>query len=385
MNTDFPQQAQRSAVCYRQWREGKAINGYYRDTDGTLFYVGEPLKWEQPAVRLLDGKRIEMNTTGTDDVQIGDNEPGKALSLERLQSRIYDALHTQFPTSLADQPVALTDYYVDEMFDEYVVISAGGVHWKITYADDGETVTFAPRDEWQKVKEERNWIDTKNALKAVSKTADTLTVANYIVLFDVRDLEGIEPLGTDIMWHNRDGSRGEYFTKSTELESSYTATGQIHLDYEHGAGKQMDGTDAPGRDDILGYVDWSTKRVDTRGVWVERAINRHNAYARWIETLIDAGIVGTSSEPVQADVQKADDGSITRWPLHRDTLTITPMEWRNKTENVIQAFKALGLLAPDDSEPEPEHETSPEADTSAVDVAKAKARAQQILLSLMEE
>jgi len=240
-----------------------------------------------------------------------------------------------------------------------------------------------------------------NALKAISQTDDELRVGNYIVLFDGRDLEGIKPGSTEVVWRNPDGSRGEFFTKSTDLESSYTATGRVHLDYEHGMGKRIDGDGAPGRDDILGYVDWTTKRVDDRGVWVERALNRHNEYMRWVETLIEAGVVGTSSEAVEGGVEKSADGSIVRWPLRRDTLTITPMEWRNKTENVVQAFKALGVPVPSDNQPvaepepateatpSPEPEASPEADAAtqqraAVDVAKARARLQLFKLSLEE-
>jgi len=275
-NADFPDQEQRSAVCYRQWREEKAID-----------------------------------STGTDDAQTDSTTPA------------------------------------------------------------GPTVT--------------------NALKAVSATADELRVANYIVLFGGRDLEGIQVGGTEIVWRNPDGSRGEYFTKSTDLESPYTATGRLYLDYEHGKGKRIDGPGAPGRDDVLGYVDWSTKRVDDRGVWVERAINRHNAYAKWIETLINAGIVGTSSEAVEEGVEKATDGAIVKWPLERDTLTITPMEWRNKSENIIRAFKALGIELPaldnTEAEPEPTQEASPEVEDggpSAVDVAKAKVRLQRFFFSLEE-
>jgi len=222
-----------------------------------------------------------------------------------------------------------------------------------------------------------------NELKAINRTDDELRVGNYIILFGGRDLEGVKPLSTEVVWRNPDGSRGEFFSKSVDLESAYTATGRIHLDYEHGLGKQVDAPDAPGRDDVLGYVDWETKRVDDRGVWVERALNRHSSYMRWVEQLIDAGVVGTSSEAVESDVQKAADGSILRWPLRRDTLTITPMEWRNKTENVVQAFKALGIPVPDDTANEPEPEAEPEADQSAV--IAAKGRLLRLRLSLLEE
>ena len=59
-------------------------------------------------------------------------------------------------------------------------------------------------------------------------------------------------------------------------------------------------------------------------------------------------------------------------------------------ENQLVALKALGLV-PDDTggateeAPKVEHETAPEADLSAVAVAKARARLQLIKLSLEEQ
>ena len=61
-----------------------------------------------------------------------------------------------------------------------------------------------------------------NALKTISSTDDELRVGNYIVLFGGRDLEGI---ASDAK--NADGSLGEYFTKDTQLESSYTKAGVL--------------------------------------------------------------------------------------------------------------------------------------------------------------
>ena len=81
-----------------------------------------------------------------------------------------------------------------------------------------------------------------NTLKAISRDDDSLTVANYIIVFGGRDLEGI---GSDNK--NADGSLGEYFTKNTVLDSSYTSTGALYVDWEHGA----DGLDA---DEVLGVV-----------------------------------------------------------------------------------------------------------------------------------
>jgi hypothetical protein len=202
-----------------------------------------------------------------------------------------------------------------------------------------------------------------NALKTISRTDDELVVGNYIVLFGGRDLEGH---GSESV--NADGSKGEYFTADTELESSYTKTGYLHVDWEHSNG-ELD-------DEILGLVDWKTARIDDKGVFVERVLNRRSQYVQWLEGLIDAGLIGNSSEAVPAGVQKAADGQIQRWPLYRDSLTVQPMEPRMITENYIQAFKALGITipVPEHTEPEPEPtEATPEgAEASVVAVGRAK-------------
>jgi hypothetical protein len=174
-----------------------------------------------------------------------------------------------------------------------------------------------------------------NNLKAISATEDDFVVANYIVLFGGRDLEWVK------RGPNPDGSMGEFFTKSTALESSYTEAGMLYMDWEHGYGKELDGPEAPNKDDVLGYVDWKTARKDDRGWWVERVLSRRNKYVKFLEELIRAGMIGTSSEPVQKSVVKGKDGEIKSWPLKRDTLTAEPAEPRMMTDNVVIALKHL--------------------------------------------
>jgi HK97 family phage major capsid protein len=217
----------------------------------------------------------------------------------------------------------------------------------------------------------------KNTLKAIGSDDDTLRVANYIVLFGGRDLEGIASDNK-----NADGTLGEFFTPQTELESSYTKTGRLLVDWEHG---QDSSPDAPGEDDPLGYVDWSTAKADGRGVWVERALFRHNAYVKWLAELVDAGIVGTSSEAVPSKVEKAKDGEIKRWPLKRDTLTVTPMEPRNASENVIQALKALGFQIADTTETEPEAGDASPAAAVVEEALESKSIEQHQEVSMSEE
>lgn len=205
-----------------------------------------------------------------------------------------------------------------------------------------------------------------NALKALSRTDAELRVGNYIVIFGGRDLEGV---GSDNI--NADGSKGEYFTPKTDLSSSYTKAGALYVDWEHRQGELGD--------ELLGVVDWKTAKVDDRGVFVERVLNRRNQYLQWLEGLIDQGLIGTSSEADPEGVEKAADGAIVRWPLVRDTLTVAPMEPRMLTENVVQAFKALGIPVPaqdDKPEPEPETEAEPEGAQASVSVVKAMVEAE---------
>jgi HK97 family phage major capsid protein len=180
-----------------------------------------------------------------------------------------------------------------------------------------------------------------NALKAVSMTEDELRVANYIVLFGGRDLEG------------------EYFTESTDFESDYTKTGRLLVDWEHGFAPEGE----PQRDNPLGYVDWDTAKTDTRGLFVVRVLSRRNQYMQYIKELIDAGLIGNSTEAVPSEVIKTEDGEIKKWGLKRDTFTVQPMEPRMLSENALQAYKALGLA-------ELEPEAAPEG-VKAGDAVKA--------------
>ena len=116
-----------------------------------------------------------------------------------------------------------------------------------------------------------------NNLKTLSKTENDLVVGNYIVLFGGRDLVG------------------EYFTKNTKLDSPYTDIGTLYVDFEHGIDPDNLGIDD---NSVLGLVDWKSARFDEKGVFVERVLNRRAKYVDYLEQLIDAGVMGTSSEAV---------------------------------------------------------------------------------------
>lgn len=177
-----------------------------------------------------------------------------------------------------------------------------------------------------------------NPLKALSETDDELVVGNHIVLFGGRDMTGYA------LGKNADGSLGEFFTNKTDLESDYTKTGRLYVDFEHG--RDPDDVGAT-KHNILGYVDWKTKTIDDEGVFVKRVLYRRNKYVKMLEPLIRAGLIGNSSEAVPEAIQKADNGEIIQWGLHRDTLTVTPMEPRMLDENALAAVKALSNIMPE--------------------------------------
>ena len=164
-----------------------------------------------------------------------------------------------------------------------------------------------------------------NSLKALSKSTNDLIVGNYIVLFGGRDLVG------------------EYFTKNTKFESPYTDIGSMYVDFEHGIDPDNMGIDD---NSVLGVVDWKSAKIDEKGVFVERVLSRRAQYMEHLEGLIESGVMGTSSEAVRGKVSKTRDGEITVWPLKRDSLTLTPMEPRMVSENLLQAAKSLREFFP---------------------------------------
>ena len=199
-----------------------------------------------------------------------------------------------------------------------------------------EIVTFAPLGNY-------DGKAAPNALKAISQTEEELIVGNYIVLWgdeNHRDLEGI---GTKLI--NADGSRGQFFTPNTKFESSYTKSGTLYVDWEHRRDYEELGTD---EDDILGHADWKSAKPDEKGLFITRVLNRRKQYVQYIEELIKAGIVNSSSESTAKGVKINPNGEIIKWPLKRDTLTVGPMEPRMLSESVVTALKALKIVIPPD-------------------------------------
>jgi len=264
-------------------------------------------------------------------------------SLDEMSRRVREAWYAKFQRDTLPQPTT-GDSWIKEIFEDKIIIEAEGGLFSYPYTVTDDGIEFGDpvkvEIEYQPIpgKSFAGSLPSSNALKAISIEGDEMRVGNYIALFDTRDLSGI--LGVS---PHKDG---EYFTAQTNFESDYTKAGTVCVDFDHGLNFTGNGTDlpAPGRDDILGHVDWSTAKADARGLWVERVLNRRNVYMQFLEKLIEAGLIGTSSECTSQGFAKAEDGRIEVWPLRRDTLTVSPMEWRMMTQNPLIAKAIGGLL-----------------------------------------
>ena len=155
-----------------------------------------------------------------------------------------------------------------------------------------------------------------------------LVLEGYIALFGGEDLTG------------------EHFTSETNFESSYTRKNAVLIDWEHG--QEPDDVKAqPGRDDVLGTVDWLTARQDDIGLLARHVLDRRERYvSEFVEPLAKAKLLGSSSEAIPKTIQREPDGRITVWELKRQALTVNPAEPRLLTENQMQIIKSLADTYP---------------------------------------
>lgn len=154
-------------------------------------------------------------------------------------------------------------------------------------------------------------------------TDNELVIDGYIALFGGKDLTG------------------EHFTPDTVFESSYTAKNTILIDWEHGH-EPDDVKDQPGRDDIFGHVDWLTARADDIGILARHVLDRRERYvSQFIEPMARAQLLGSSSEAARKGIVRTKDGHIVKWPLKRQSFTVTPAEPRLLTQHQLQVIKSL--------------------------------------------
>lgn len=286
--------------------------------------------------KTLDVSKVEVaDKDGTYDcLYLGEPVKEDEISYEQLSDALRSAIINEDKEGSVVQLKPSTFVYTTDWETyyraEYSYMAKEGIVESVTIA--GSTP----------VKERREWVAKApinfqaledNYLKsAQDSTENHWVLGNHILLFgdeNQKDLEGV-------LTHrkNKDGTKGEFFTKSVKWKSGYTDAGFLYVDFEHG----LDGkTFMPQRDDILGWVDMKSAVTTEEGLFARRVLNLQNKYVSWLKKMVDGGLItlGTSSEPVQNGVRKAANGEITHWPLYRDTITVKPLEPRNVISNSL--------------------------------------------------
>ncbi len=163
-----------------------------------------------------------------------------------------------------------------------------------------------------------------NHFKILDESTDNeLVLEGYITLWGGEDLTG------------------EHFTPETNFDSSYTRANTVLIDWEHGQ-RPDDVKAQPDEDDIFGTVDWLTARNDDIGLLARHVLDRRQRYvSEFIEPLVKAKLLGSSSEAIPKSVQREPDGRITAWGIKRQSFTVNPAETRLLSDNQMQVIKSL--------------------------------------------
>lgn len=243
--------------------------------------------------------------------------------IEKLEERIAkvrEAFNAAYPAPQT-QMAQVSEWWVVEVFDDYLIVESGDSLWKVPYTQDGDGVTFSPRADWEAVK--RGYVAKALARKAhdtkayvLAETDTHFTVGGYGVVFGGKDLEG------------------ETFSKDTDFWlDRLTRTPPVL--YQHG------------RDEKVRTVPLGQGAIDDPddiGLWVEAQIELAGKYAEAIRELVGKGLLGWSSGTAGHLAQR-DGPRIKSWPIVEMSLTPTPAEPRTLGVSEIRSLSewAAGL------------------------------------------
>lgn len=144
------------------------------------------------------------------------------------------------------------------------------------------------------------------AIKILHQDDEYITVGGYGVVFGGKDLEG------------------DTFTKSTNFFPELAPQKLTFYDHAQGEIKSS-----------FGFSE--VKSIDSKGLWVESQLERHNRYIEQVLKLIEAGALGYSSGSVPHLVER-DGGLIKSWPIVEFSLTPVPAEPRTIGVDIIKSI-----------------------------------------------
>lgn len=137
----------------------------------------------------------------------------------------------------------------------------------------------------------------------------------------------------------------EYFTPKTDFWDKSLGKSARPLTWDHAQDKDF--KESPIIGTITDFGD------DNTGRWYEAKLEQAHKYRKMIDKLIDAGVLGTSSDSAPQYIERVQTGKSTwlkTWPFLAAALTHVPAEPRmiGSLEKSIEYFKSLGVQLPED-------------------------------------
>lgn len=255
----------------------------------------------------------------------------KALSFSEQDSLVRQAFYAAFPDRDRDY------FYCQAVYDGYLIASDGSAqYWRVDYTIEGDTYTFAPRLDWQRVEQE--WIAKAGLGVTVAFGGTVKALGNGkfrapLVQFGSEDTGDLSPYR-------------DFFTKDTDFGIADDEWGNAEFPvvanvlYHHGQDpviqKRVIGKARLSKDDVA--------------VWMDGQLNMRDEYEQAVYTLIEASKMGTSSGALSHLVERAATKSGAHWikmwrGIREDaSLTPVPADYRN----LVVPIKALqGFSLPD--------------------------------------
>ena len=163
----------------------------------------------------------------------------------------------------------------------------------------------------------------------------------------LQKLLAVKSVGTDRIFHYSflwGDSRvtdleQEYFTKHTNMWDEQLKNLQRPLTWDHAMDPSMKSSPVIGK--TLEYGN------DDIGRWAISQLDRAHAYRRAIDTLLEAGVLGSSSDSTPQYVERVQTGKsywLKTWPWFATALTVTPCEPR--MVKTVDYFKSIGMEIP---------------------------------------
>jgi phage head maturation protease len=244
--------------------------------------------------------------------------PTKGLSLSEIRESLWDKFKQSFVHDYYS--MWLQDVYPAEE-DKYIIVSWHKKTFKIGFEGDPEgDVTF---------EEIQNWVEVKYraTYEPVEKTKEDAIKA-------IKSIGKDRIKGYAVVWGNTEKQdlSGEHFSKTDtkELLNVYKAVGKIPWLFEHTADGVLKST-------VVALID--KMEEDEIGIWYEAKIHQHEVYRKFVEPLVSAKSLYSSSGTFPLAKSVKTDGTITRWPICEVSGTVTPMDHHQLEDGRIEQYR----------------------------------------------